>query len=89
MEHVNNIFQQLMRCICCCNGTKWTYLLPQVELAYAATRALRIEQAPFEASMGFSPEEPLDHLFDMQLSTPVSQDASQRLRLLDEVQALV
>jgi hypothetical protein len=30
-------------------------MLPQVEFAYNATRAVGIEHAPFEANFGFSP----------------------------------
>jgi hypothetical protein len=60
-----------------------------VEFAYNASRALRIEDTPFEASFGFSHEEPPDLMFSMRPSIPVSQDASERLRLLHEVHALV
>jgi hypothetical protein len=35
-------------------------LLPQVEFACNATRALGIEHTPFEGNSGFSPEEPPD-----------------------------
>jgi hypothetical protein len=47
-----------------------------VEFAYNASRALGIEHTPFEANFGFSPEEPLDLLFSMRPSIPISQDAT-------------
>jgi hypothetical protein len=74
-ERVNNTFQKLLRCLCCYDGCDWTTLLPQVELAYNASRALGIEHTPFEANFGFSLEEPHDVLFSMRPSIPVSQDA--------------
>jgi hypothetical protein len=64
-------------------------MLSQVEIAYNATRALGIVHTPFEARFGFSLEEALDLLFTMRPSIPVSQDASERLRLLHDVHALV
>jgi hypothetical protein len=64
-------------------------MLPQVEFAYNATRALGIEHTPFEANVGFSLEEPLDLLFNMQPSIPISQDAIEQLKLLQGVYALV
>jgi hypothetical protein len=88
-ERVNNTFQQLLRCFCCYDGSDWTMLLPQVEFAYNASRALGIEHTPFEADFGFSHEEPPDLLFIMRPSIPVSQDATERLRLLQEVHILV
>jgi putative transposase len=81
-ERVNITFQQLLRCFCCYDGYDWTTLLPQVEFAYNAFRALGIEHTPFEANFGFSPEEPLDPLFSMRPSIPASQDATKRLRVL-------
>jgi hypothetical protein len=42
-ERVNITFQQLLRCLCCYDGSDWTMLLPQVEFAYNASRALGIE----------------------------------------------
>jgi hypothetical protein len=60
-----------------------------VEFAYNASRALVIEHTPFEANFGFSPEEPPDLLFVMRPSIPVSQDAAERLRLLQDVHTLV
>ena len=64
-------------------------MLPQVEFAYNASRALGIEYTPFEVNFGFSHEE-LSHLmFSMRPSIPISQDASKRLKLLHEVHALV
>jgi hypothetical protein len=75
-ERVNNTFKQLLRCFCCYHGSDWTTLLPQVELAYNASRALGIEYTPFEANFGFSPEEPRDLLFNMRPSIPISQDAT-------------
>jgi hypothetical protein len=84
-ERVNNTFQQLLRCFCCYDGYDWTTLLPQVEFAYNASRALGIEHTPFEANFGFSP----DLLFSMRPSIPVSQDATQWSSLLQEVHTLV
>jgi hypothetical protein len=86
---VNTTFQQLLRCFCCYDGSDWTTLLPQVEFANNASRALGIEYTPFEASFGFFPEEPLDVLFSMRPSIPVTQDATERLRFLQEVHTLV
>jgi hypothetical protein len=54
-ERVNITFQQLLRCFCCHDGSDWTTLLPQVEFAYNASRALGIEHTPFEANFGLSP----------------------------------
>ena len=79
-ERVNITFQQLLRCFCCCDGCDWTTLLPQVEFAYNASRALGIEHTPFEANFGFSLEEAPDLMFSMRPSIPVSQDATYRLR---------
>jgi hypothetical protein len=64
-------------------------MLPQVEFAYNASRALGIEHTPFEANFLFSHEEPPYLLFRMRPSTKVSQDAIERLRLLQEVHTLV
>jgi hypothetical protein len=88
-KRVNITFQQFLRYFCFYSGTNWKDLLPQVEFAYNATRALGIEQSPFEANFGFSHEEPLDLSLSMRPSIPVSQDASKRLKLLHEVHALV
>jgi hypothetical protein len=88
-ERVNNTFQQLLRCLCCYDGSNWTTLLPQVEFAYNASHALGIEHTPFEASFGFSLEEPPNLLFSMRPSILVSQDATERLRLLHEVHIMV
>ena len=88
-ERVNITFQQLLRCFCCYDGSDWTTLLPQVEFAYNASRALGIEHTPFEANFGFSPEEPPDLLFSMRPSILVSQDALVRLDLLYELHAMV
>jgi hypothetical protein len=88
-ERVNITFQQLLRCFCCYDGSDWTTLLPQVEFAYNASRALGIEHTPFEANFGFSLEEPPDLLLSMRPSIPISQDAAERLRLLHEVHTLV
>jgi hypothetical protein len=63
-------------------------MLPQVEFAYNATRALGIEHSPFEANFGFSPLEPLNKLFGMRPSIPFSQDAFERLKLLHYSHAL-
>jgi hypothetical protein len=64
-ERVNITFQQLLRCLCSYDGFNWAHLLPQVEFACNASRALGIEHNPFEANFGFSHEEPLDLLFIM------------------------
>jgi hypothetical protein len=40
--HVNNTFQRLLRSICFYDGFDWIALLPQVEFAYNAFRALGI-----------------------------------------------
>jgi hypothetical protein len=56
-ERVNITFQRLLRCFCCYDGSDWTTLLPQVEFAYNAFCALRIEHTSFEANFGFSLEE--------------------------------
>jgi hypothetical protein len=63
-------------------------MLPQVEFAYNASRALGIEHTPFETSFGLSLEDPPDLILSMRPSILVSQDASERLRLLHEVHAL-
>jgi hypothetical protein len=58
-------------------------MLHQVQFAYNATRALGITHVnTHEANFGFSHEEPLDLLFSMRPSIPVSQDAFERLYLL-------
>jgi hypothetical protein len=51
-------------------------MMPQVEFAYNATRALGIEHTPFEANFGFTLKEPMDERFNMRPSIPVSQDVS-------------
>jgi hypothetical protein len=86
---VNITFRQLLRCFCCYDGSYWTTLLPQVEFAYNASRALGIEHTPFEANFGFSPEEPPNLLFNMRPSISLSQDATERLRLLQEIHTMV
>jgi hypothetical protein len=63
-------------------------MLPQVEFAYNATRALGIEHTPFEAYFGFSPKEPPHMLFDMRPSILVSEEATERSRLLHELYVL-
>jgi hypothetical protein len=88
-ESVKNTFQQLLRCLCCYDGSYRTAVLPQVEFAHNASRAHGIEHTPFEANFGFSHEDSLDLLFSMRPSIPVSQNASERLRLLQEIHALV
>jgi hypothetical protein len=88
-ERVNNTFQQLLRWFCYYDGSKWTNLLPQVEFAYTATRALGNEHTPFDPIFSYSLEEPLNMLFNMRLSVPVSPDATKRLKLLQELHALV
>jgi hypothetical protein len=88
-ERVNNIFQQLLRCFSGYDGSDWTVLLPQVDFAYNASRALGIEHTPFEANFGFSPEEPPNVLFSMRPSIPFSQDATERLRSLHEIHTMV
>jgi hypothetical protein len=64
-------------------------MLPQLEFAYNATRALGIKHTSFEANFRLSPKEPPDLLFSMRPSIPVSQDATKRLKLLQEVHAPV
>jgi putative transposase len=81
-DRVKITFERLVRCLCCYDGTNSTDLLPQVEFAYNATRALGIKHTPLHASFGFSHEEPHELLFSMRPSIPVSQGASERLRLL-------
>jgi hypothetical protein len=89
MERVNIAFQQPLRYFRCYDGTNRTNMLPQVEFAYNTAHALRIEHKPFEANFELSPKEPLDLLFCMRPSIPVSQDATERSKLLQEVHALV
>jgi hypothetical protein len=60
-----------------------------VEFAYNATRAIGIEHNPFEANFGFSLREPPGMMFNIRPSIPVSQDATKRLELLQEIYALV
>jgi hypothetical protein len=50
---------------------------------------LDLEHTPFEANFGFSHEEPPYMLFNMRPSIPVSQDAKERLRVLQEIQTMV
>jgi hypothetical protein len=89
-ERVNNTFQHLLRCFCCYDGSaNTTFLLLQVEIVNNATRALGIEHTPFEAIFGFSPKEPPNLLLSMRPLLPLSQDASERLKLLQEVHAMV
>jgi putative transposase len=52
-ERVNSTFQELLRCLCWYDGYGWTMLLPQVEFAYNASRALGIEHTTLEANFGF------------------------------------
>jgi hypothetical protein len=77
-ERVNNTFQQLLRCFCCYDGSNIIDLLHEVEFAYTATCALGIEHTPFEASFGFSLEQPPSMLFNMRASISVSQYALER-----------
>jgi hypothetical protein len=84
-ECVNNTFQQLLRCFSSYDGNDWTDFLHQVEFAYNASRALGFQHTTLEANFGFFSEE----LFIMRPSIPVSQDASERLKLLQEVHAMV
>jgi hypothetical protein len=64
-------------------------MLPRVEFAYNASRALEIEHTPFEANFGLCPKEPPNMLFSTWPPIPLSQDASKRLKLLHEVHTLV
>jgi hypothetical protein len=89
MYRVNITFQQPLRCFSCYNGTDWTDLPPQVELAYNASRALGIEHTLFEDYFGLSPEEPLDLLFSMRPSISLPLDASERLKSLHDVHTFV
>jgi hypothetical protein len=52
-ERVNITFQHIPRCFCYYDGSNWTNMLPKVEFAYAATRALGIEHTPFDANFCF------------------------------------
>jgi hypothetical protein len=52
-KRVNNTFQQLLRYFCCDDGSDRRDMLPQVEFAYNAARALGIEQTPFHANLAF------------------------------------
>jgi hypothetical protein len=61
------------------------FTMPQVEFADNASRALGIENTPFEAFYGFSPVEPPDLLLPMQPSIPISTAAHERLQHLREV----
>jgi hypothetical protein len=88
-KRVKITFQQLPRCLCYYDGSNWTDLLPQVEIAYNATCALGIERTPFETNFGSSLDEPINLMFSMRPSIPLSQDASEQLKLLQEVHALV
>jgi hypothetical protein len=83
------MFQQLLLCICCYGGSDLTNTLPQVDSNYVqrATRALGIKHTPFEANFGFYLEKPPYHIFRMRPSVLVSHDATELLRLLQEVQA--
>jgi hypothetical protein len=63
--------------------------LLSVESAYNATNALGIERTTLETNFGFSHQEPPYLLFRMRPSIPISQDASERLRLIQEIRALV
>jgi hypothetical protein len=42
-ERVSTTFQQLLLCLCCCDGSNWIDLMHGVEFAYKASRALGIE----------------------------------------------
>jgi hypothetical protein len=53
------------------------------------SRARNLAHPPFEANFGFSLEEPHELLLRMRPSIPVSEDALERLRLLQEVHTLV
>jgi hypothetical protein len=81
-------FMTFLRRSCCYDGSNWTDLLPQVEFAYTANRTLGIEHTPSEDNFDFSHEEPLDLQASMRPSIPVSEDASKRLKLLQELHAI-
>jgi hypothetical protein len=68
-ERVNGTFAFF----CYYDGSKWTCMLPQVQFAYNATRALGIEHTPFEANFDFSREEPHVVLFSMRPSILVCE----------------
>jgi hypothetical protein len=72
------------------DGSNWKIMSPQVQFAYNATRALKIEHAPFKAIFCFSHEEPPNMLFNMRPSIhSFSQDATERLtKWLQELHAL-
>jgi hypothetical protein len=88
-ERVNITFHQFLRCLCCYDGSNLTNMLPQVEFAWNATRALGVEHSPFEANSGFSLEEPYNLVFSLRPSIPVSQDVTEWLRLMQEVHTLI
>jgi hypothetical protein len=80
-ERANITFQnQLLRCLCCDDESNRTNLLPLVEFAYNAIRALGIEHATFEANFGFAPEEQQAMLLRMRPSIHISRDATERLQ---------
>jgi hypothetical protein len=60
-------------------------MLPQMECACNAIRALRIKHTPFETNSGFSLEEPLDIMSSVWLLIPNSQEATTRLQPLHEI----
>jgi hypothetical protein len=72
-EGVSTMFQQLLRCFCCCDGSNWIDLMHEVEFAYNASCALGIERTSFEARFGLSHEEPHDLVFSMRPSIPSSR----------------
>jgi hypothetical protein len=88
-ERVNNTFQQLLRCFCCYDGSNSTNMLHQGGFVYNTSCELGIEHTPFEANSGLSLEEPPDLVFTMRPLIPISQDASELLKLLQEVYAVV
>jgi hypothetical protein len=53
-ERFKNTLKHLLRWFCWYDLSKWTDMLPQVEVSYNAIRALGTEHTPFEANLGFS-----------------------------------
>jgi transposase InsO family protein len=58
-ERFNSTFHELLRCFRCHDGSYWTNMLPQVEFAYNATRALVIEHLPSKGILGSLMRSPL------------------------------
>jgi hypothetical protein len=77
------------RAFTCYDGGDWANWLLQVELICSSSRALGIEYTPYEANLGFSPEETPYLLFPIRASIHISSTAFERLRHLRDVHELV